>query len=333
MSAEAFRPVAYVLVENGLHAGARLELRDAGVWYSAGGLVDAEYWLADPDLVEAKAEFAYIDGVVHARLLAGPTMLLGTASVEAGAPVPFDRGLLWGGVSFRAVAMPSPTEPQVQAATKAAAAPVPEGSAALAAALRSAGRRAGSRRSAMLLVAVLAVVVPAAITLSLLGSMLERHQHREAQREALFAQEDPGVRLNHARSAAQRLSDLIGMQAVSVAALDGRTLAVFGTNVPPERRDSVRASIAQFETEYSVRDNVSYRSDAAPRAFRLTQLPEGVDLVQYGPEGYLRGREGRLYLPGGTLPDGAQVDLIREDEVWLRRGQERAVLRATDLDH
>jgi hypothetical protein len=64
------------------------------------------------------------------------------------------------------------------------------------------------------------------------------------------------------------------------------------------------------------------------RAAVLPHLPEGVDLVQYGPQGYLRGHDGRLYLPGGVLPNGMQVDLIREREVWLSRGSERAVLRA-----
>jgi hypothetical protein len=319
------RPVAYLLVENGLHAGARLELREAGQWYSAGGLVDAEYWLADPDLAEAKAEFALVDGAVCARLVTGPPLILGTTSLEPGAAaVALDQPLLWGGVSFRGVAMP----PLAAETAAPAAAPAPVRRPLAGRALDAVRRIGANRRLLSVALALLALVVPAAVVLSLLGSMLERRQAMELQRDALSAQEDPRAQYLRARSAAQRLSDLIGVQSVSVTALDGKTLAVFGTNVARSERERVRAAVAQFERDFAVRDNVVYQAEAMARAAVLPHLPEGIDLVQYGPQGYLRGHDGRLYLPGGVLPNGMQVDLIREREVWLSRGSERAVLRA-----
>lgn len=326
MSQATTRPVAYVLVESGLHAGARLELNEAQTPYSAGGLVDADYWLADPDLAEAKAQFVFTDAGVRVRLLAGPVMILGAASLEAGAEAAFDKPLLWGGVSFRVVVMPQVPEPvrDVVASPNAGQATVDR-------AKKLAGRVAGNRRLMTAMLAMVAVIVPTGIAVSLVGPMWERQRARERQREALSAQEDPRVRHTQARAGAQRLADLIGMQSVSVTALDGKTLAVFGVDLPAERREAVRAAIAQFESEFTVRDNVSYRSESASRAVQLTHLPEGIDLVQYGPQGYLRGRDGRLYLTGGVLPDGTQVDLIREREVWLSRGNERAILRADAL--
>lgn len=321
------RPAACVLVENGLHAGARLELREAAVWYAVGGQVDAEYWLADADLAEGKLEFALIDGTVRARLLAGPPMIFGSESVEAGAEaVAFDRPMLWGGVSLRAVVLPPPL-----AHDDATTAPPPANAKALAGKMKRVARALVSDRRLLSVVLALAVLlIPAVAMSSLLASMLQRQHAQELQREALSAQEDPRAQYLRARQAAERLSDLIGLQAVSVSAVDGKTLAVFGTSVPAAERDRVRAAIAQFERDFTVRDNVIYQTEPAAGAVLLTRLPEGIDLVQYGPHGYLRGHDGRLYLPGGLLPDGMRVDLIRDHEVRFSRGNERAVLRAGD---
>lgn len=325
MSQGATRAVAYVLVESGLHAGARLELQEAQTWYSAGGQVDADYWLADPDLTEAKAQFAFVDGGVRVRLLAGPPMVIGAASIEVGAEVAFDNSLLWGGVSFRAAVMPQVQEPAPDVLPKNA----PQAN--VANAMKAVRGLAANRRVMTSLLAMMAVVIPTGIAVSLLGPMLERQHTRERQREALSAQEDPRVRQAQARAAAQRLADLIGMQSVTVTALNGKTLTVFGVNLPSERREAVRAAIAQFEGEFTVHNNISYQAETAPRPARQTHLPEGIDLVQYGPQGYLRGRDGRLYLAGGVLPDGTQVDLIRDREVWLSHGADRAILHANDL--
>lgn len=329
MSGTDTRVAAYVLVETGLHAGARLELREPRAWYSAGGLIDTEYWLADPDLAEAKAEFALIDGSVRVRLSAGPALVVGTASVEAGAEAVIGDRLLWGGVAFRAVVMPVAPEQEPVLPES----PPEAGGEKVMHALNVARGLAKSRRLMMSLLAMIAVVVPVGLAMSLLGPIFERQRARELQREALSAQEDPRARHAQARAAAQRLNDLIGIQTVSVNAVDGKTLAVFGLNLPAERRNAVHAAISQFEGEFTVRDNIVYQAASVPRPAQLVSLPEGIDLVQYGPQGYLRGRDGRLYLMGGVLPNGMQVDLIREGEVLLSRGTEHAVIRAVALDH
>lgn len=316
--------VAYVLVETGLHAGARLELHDAQVWYSVGGMVDAEYWLADAELADAKAEFRRAGSTLEVRLVSGPPMLLDAASIEAGGePVPFTKPLLWGGVSFRAAVMPKPAEAP---ADKPA---VPSGQRAALAGVLAGGRRVlGNRRAVSMVLALAAIMVPAAIVLALLSSLLQEHRSQDLQRQALSAQQDPQVQLQRAKAAAQRLSDLIGSPAVSVSALDSKTLAVFGSRVPSSLRDQIQAAASQFEHDFTVRDHVAYLAEGVPHAALLTHLPDGIDLVQYGPHGFLRGHDGRLYLNGGVLPDGMQVDLIRDGEVLLSRGNERAVLRA-----
>lgn len=323
MSAED-RPVAFVLVETGMHAGARLELREAGTWYAAGGQVDAEYWLADPDLQDARVEFAVIGGALRARLREGPALIVGTASVEPGGETTVEQTLLWGGVSFRAELMPPPPEDKAAAAAPASP-PRPAPAVRIVAAVRELAR---NRRLLSLMGATAVLVVPAAVAMSSLSSMLERRQAQQLQREALSAQESPEVQMLRAREAAQRLSDLVGTPTVSVKALDGRTLALFGSNVPRSDQERVRNAVAQVERGFTVRDNVVYQPETPATAKTLTRLPEGVDLVQYGPRGYLKGRDGHLYLAGGVLPDGTRVDLIRDREVWLSRGTERAVLRA-----
>ena len=327
MSTADTRPVAYVLVETGMHAGARLELREARTWYTAGGAIDTDYWLADADLADAKVHLALMDGSVRVRLSEGPALVIGAASVEVGTEAAIDDSMLWGGVTFRAVVMPEVPAPVHQA-------PPPDAGGAKMVKVMSALRGLlKSRRLMASVLATIALVIPAALAISLIGPIFERQHARELQREALSAQEDPNVRYAQARAAAQRLGDLIGIQTVSVTAVDGKTLAVFGMNVPPSRKDAVSTAISQFESEFTVRDNIVYQPENVVRAVQLVALPEGIDLVQYGPQGYLRGSDGRLYLAGGMLPNGMQVDLIREGEVLLSRGTEHAVIRAADLNH
>lgn len=332
MSTADTRPAAYVLVETGMHAGARLELREARTWYTAGGAIDTDYWLADADLVDAKVHLALMDGGVRVRLSEGPALVIGAASVEIGGDAALDAPMLWGGVTFRAVVMPDVPEP-VHQVPPPDAGRADAGRATVVKAMSALRGLLKSRRVMASVLATIALVIPAGLAISLIGPIFERQHARELQREAQVAQEDPRVRYAQARAAAQRLGDLIGTQTVSVTALDGKTLAVFGMNVPLARKDAVRSAVSQFEGEYAVRDNIVYQPENAARAVQLVALPEGIDLVQYGAQGYLRGSDGRLYLAGGLLPNGMQVDLIREGEVLLSRGTEHAVIRAADLNH
>lgn len=317
MSTDQRAAAAYVLVENGMHRGARLELREPGTWYAAGGQVDADYWLADPDLAEAKALFALIDGSVRVRIEAGPAAAIDGAVLDAGGEAVLRRSLLWGGVSFRGVAMPLETgtaTPQPAVATPTALA------AALAARV--------PRRAGLWLLATLALAVPLGLVLVLLSSLLERVEQRERQAKAIAAQSGPDMKRAQARAAAQRMADLIGVRTVNVSALDGETLALYGSNVPPEQREAIQAAVAQFEPHFKVRDNIVYRDDRPPPPVELARLPDGVDFVQYGSDGFLRGRNGSLYLVGAKLPDGTQIEDIGETQISFSRGHERAVLRA-----
>lgn len=322
MSQSRPAPVAYVLVETGMHSGARLELREPGTWYSVGGLVDADYWLADPDLAEAKLQFAFVDGSVRARVQAGPAASIDSAVLDVGAEGIVRRTVLWGGVSLRAVAMPAEAAPPTSA-------PLSRGAAQ---ALRQRLGTKLSRRAAIWLLASLAVIVPLGLMLTTLTSMLDRVEQHDRQAKAIAAQSGPDMKRANARAAAQRMADLIGIRTVSVTAVDGETLALFGSNVPPEHRDTILAAISQFEPAFTVRDNIAYRDDQPVRPVELNRLPEGVDFVQYGSEGFLRSRAGNVYLLGGKLPDGTQVELIGSAEIWLSRGNERSVLRARSFD-
>jgi hypothetical protein len=322
MSQSRPAPVAYVLVETGMHSGARLELREPGTWYSVGGLVDADYWLADPDLAEAKLEFAFIGGSVRVRVHSGPAASLENAVLDVGAEGTVRRTVLWGGVSLRAVTMPAEAAPP-------ASAPANRNPAQ---ALRQHLGTKLSRRAAIWLLASLAVIVPLGLMLATLTSMLDRFDQQDRQAKAIAAQSGPDMKRANARAAAQRLADLISIRTVSVTAIDGETLALFGTNVPPEHREAILAAISQFEPSFTVRDNIAYRDDQPVRPVELSRLPEGVDFVHFGSEGFLRSRAGNVYLLGGKLPDGTQVELIGSTEIWLSRGNERSVLRAPAFD-
>lgn len=333
------RPVAYVLIENGMHQGARLELSEYGVWYSAGGVVDADYWLADPELADAKIEFASAEGQVWLRLHAGPEAVLDGAIVGVGGQGRIDRSVVWGGVGMRAVVMPA-EEPAA-----AAAEPPPEETPKSAQQVRwdaavAAARGAGSRllqrapsprRLGLGLLALLAVALPLIAVGILLDSMQERYHQSERQSQALAVQSDPRQKLADARAAAQRLADLIGLRTVSVVAVDGKSLALFGSDVPADRSPAIRAAITQFEPEFVVRDNIAYNPERPDGPLELVRLPEGIDFVQYGPDGFLRGPQGRAYLAGGTLPDGMRIEEIRDDQIWFTRGTQQAVLRARAL--
>lgn len=329
MSADS-QPCGYLLVGSGLHAGARLELPEPEQWYSAGGHVGVDYWLADAELADARLEFACLGGAIVLRLVDGPELLIGAASVPAGTEAVVDAPVTWGGVSLRAVAMPM-AAPQPPVPETAAPAPAP--ATTLGGRLRRWLRvpRVEPARVGLVLLAAVSVVVPLLLLVSVARSMLDAQELRERQGDALRAQQSPEARSAAARAAAQRLADLIGMQGISVMAADARTLALFGTDIPFEQRASIKAAIAQFEVQYAVRDNIVYRERPAATPTELQRLPDGVDTVAYGPDGHLHGRNGSTYLVGSTLPDGSRIESIDSGHVSLLHGNERSVLVAPIL--
>ncbi len=325
MSNTTQNPAAFVLVESGLHAGARLELRHHDVWYSVGGVVDAEYWMADDDLAEAKAEFGCFAGQMQMRVLAGPDLVMGGNTAPAGTEIVLEGTVLWGGIGFRGVLMPAQgpeIEVQQQADRWRSAAP------------QQLQPLLQTKRLVRPVLAAVAVVAPLLLVFAQADTMLTRFRAAEKRSEALAAQNNPAVKLANARSAAQRLADLVAMKSVSVTAPDAETLVISGTDISAEHRESIEAAIGQFHTEFRVRNVVSYRNEA-PRAqiTELAQLPSGIDLVEYGSNGFLRGKDGQTYMAGGVLPDGAQIVAINEAGIWLSKGSDRAVLRAMATNH
>ena len=324
MSNTTQNPAAFVLVENGLHAGARLELRHHDVWYSVGGIVDAEYWMADDDLAEAKAEFGCFAGQMHMRVLAGPDLVMGGNTAPPGTEVVLEGTVLWGGVGFRGVLMPAngPEAEVQQAEGWRSAAP------------QQLQPLLQTKRFVRPVLAAVAVVAPLLLVFAQADTMLTRFRAAEKRSEALAAQSNPSVKLANARSAAQRLADLVAMKSVSVTAPNAETLVISGTDIGAEHRESIEAAIEQFHTEFRVTNMVSYRNEP-PRAqiTELAQLPSGIDLVEYGSNGFLRGKDGQTYMAGGVLPDGAQIVAINEAGIWLSKGSDRAVLRAMTTSH
>ena len=319
MSNTTSRPAAFVLVESGLHAGARLELRERDVWYSVGGVVDAEYWMADDDLAEGKAEFGCIAGQLRVRVVAGPELVVGPNAVPVGEEIALDGGVLWGGIGFRGVVLPE--EPEVEAPQ-----PADSWQNAMPHQMQPLLRH---RRFVRPVLAIIAVVVPLLLVFAQADNVLTRMRTTQERKEALAAQKTPAVKLANARAAAQRMADLIAMQSVSVSAPDGNTLLLSGTDIGPEHRETIEAAIAQFQADFQVRNLVSYRPDPARKQVtELAQLPSGIDLAEYGSNGYLRGKDGQTYMTGGVLPDGAHIVAINEAGIWLAKGTERAVLRA-----
>ncbi len=322
MSNTTPRAAAFVLIESGLHAGARLELREKEVWYSVGGVVDAEYWMADDDLAEAKAEFGCFGGQLHVRVLAGPELVIGANTVPVGHEILLEGGVLWGGIGFRGVLMPD--LPEVDMSQQA------EWQSATQQQLQPLHRKRFVRPA----LALTALVVPLLLVFAQADNIMTRMRTIEKRKEALAAQNNPAVKLANARAAAQRMADLIAMQSVSVSAPDGETLLLTGTDIGPEHRETIDAAVAQFQTEYRVRNSVAYRSEPPRKQVtELAQLPSGIDLVEYGSNGYLRGKDGQTYMAGGVLPDGAQVVAINEAGIWLSKGSDRAVLRANATNH
>ena len=319
MSNTTPRPAAFILVESGLHAGARLELRQYDVWYSVGGVVDAEYWMADEDLAEGKAEFGCIAGQLRVRVVAGPNLVVGPNTVPAGEEIALDGGVLWGGIGFRGVVLPE--EPQVEMPQLA-----DSWQGSMPQQMQPLLRHKRFVRSAL---AVIAVVVPLLLVFAQADNVLTRMRSTQERKEALAAQKSPAVKLANARAAAQRMADLIAMQSVSVSAPDGNTLIISGTDIDTEHREAIEGAIAQFQADFQVRNLVSYRAEPPRKQVtELAQLPSGIDLVEYGSNGYLRGKDGQTYMTGGVLPDGAQIMAINEAGIWLVKGAERAVLRA-----
>jgi hypothetical protein len=313
------RPAAFVLVESGLHAGARLELREHDVWYSVGGVVDAEYWMADDDLAEAKAEFGCIAGQLRIRVLAGPEAVVGPNTVPLGQEILLEGGVLWGGIGFRGVVLPEAPQVEVPQQADSWHSGMPQQ-------MQPLLRR---KRFVRLLVATVAVIVPLLLVFAQADNVLTRMRATEQRKEVLAAQKTPAAKLAYARAAAQRMADLIAMQSISVSAPDANTLLVSGTEIGAEHREAIEAAITQFQSDFQVRNAVSYRSEPARKQVtELAQLPTGIDLVEYGSNGYLRGKDGQTYMTGGVLPDGAQVMAINEAGIWLAKGTERAVLRA-----
>lgn len=325
MSNTTHRPAAFVLIESGLHAGARLELRHHDVWYSVGGVVDAEYWMADDDLAEAKVEFGCFAGQMRIRVLAGPELVMGGNTAPVGSELVLEGPVLWGGIGFRGVVMPDPgpeAEMQQQADGWNAAAP------------QQLPPLLDRKRYLRPVFAAVAVVAPLLLVFAQADTMLTRWRAAEKRSEVMAAQNNPAARLANARSAAQRLADLIAIKSVSVTAPDADTLLVSGTEIGAEHRESIEASIEQFHTEFRVRNVVAYRNEP-PRSqiTELAQLPSGIDLAEYGSNGFLRGKDGQTYMAGGVLPDGAQIVAINEAGIWLSKGSDRAVLRANTLSH
>jgi hypothetical protein len=325
------QPCGYILVGSGLHAGARLELVEPDRWYSAGGHVHADYWLADTELAEARLEFISRGGVILLRLVEGPEPLIGTLSAPAGVELVIDAPVTWGGVSFRAVAMPAAAPaPQPHESESELAANPQDTPARLRKWLRGAPAIRPARVGLVLL-SVVAIAAPLFMLLSVARSISTAYEQSERQSDALQAQQAPEARSAAARAAAQRLADLIGMQSISVMAADARTLALSGSDIPFERRESIKAAIAQFEVEYVVRDNIMYREKPHAGPTELLRLPEGVDTASYGFDGHLRGRNGTTYLVGSTLPDGSRIESIDNGRIWLLRGSERSVMVAPIL--
>lgn len=318
------RPAAYILVESGLHAGAKLEIGAPDTWYAVGGSVDCEYWLADAALTDARIEFCLHNGLVVVRHDRGPDLLVADEPVAPGGQALVEHRLLWGGVSMRAAVLPAERAEPADAPPAAAAPP------RLADAVQRlrAWTALRSRQLALGTLAVLAVVLPALLLASVAGDIIDTQDRMARRQEVLRTQETPETRLAAARAAAQRLSDLIGYQGISVMASDAHTLSIFGTDIPLDRKASVRAAVAQFTRDYGIRDNVLYRDDGPKPPQELAKLPEGVTLAEFGNDGYLRGKDGRIYLPGGLLPDGSRIESIADGLVRLQRGNDRMVLRA-----